>query len=124
MTYSVSLPPRRKKERHKEVERREFPSHRRFVRSHTCVVPKCIGTPIEFCHGRFGLPLELQGGMGHKPHDAVGFPACAAHHRHQHLIGESAFERKYGVRLLDTALALARVSPCQQVRDKAKGIQL
>ena len=118
------IPAKRKKVRTKEVEKREFPQHRRFVRKRVCAVYGASSEPCSFrsecAHVRAGLPEGEQAGVSQKPHDAFTVPLCSYHHREQHRIGEPAFERKYGVRLLNTALALARISPCEAVKSKAK----
>ena len=121
---SAKLPKKREKKRMqvREVEKKEFPRHRRFVRKFACVVPYCPIGPIEFCHVRSGLPIGEQAGMAEKPHDCFGCPGCPIHHAEQHRIGEPAFERKYGVNLLATAINLSRVSPCPEIRAKAKSI--
>lgn len=112
----------------RQVETKESAKHRRFVRSFVCIVNggtagvTCTEGPIVFCHVRSGLPEGEQAGVSRKPHDCFGFPACRSHHDQQHGIGEQSFERLYGVRLLDTALKLARVSPCPIVKAKAQQI--
>jgi hypothetical protein len=130
MTY---LPAKRKRERMnvRVVEKKESPRHRRFVRGHVCITigghaphleaPACEG-PIQFCHIRARLPEGEQAGVSQKPHDAFGFPACAAHHKIQHALGEAGFESRYGVSLLKTALALARVSPDPMIKQKAQEV--
>jgi len=115
----------------RQVETKESPRHRKFVRSFVCIAQggnaphlesvNC-GGPIEFCHVRAGLPEGEQAGISRKPHDAFAVPMCAEHHRIQHAIGEASFEQRYGVRLLDTALKLARVSPCPIVKAKANQV--
>lgn len=128
--YFAPIPAKRKKAPMgvRQVEKRESAKHRRFVRSHVCIVltgrpdlTECTGGN-EFCHVRAGLPSGEQAGVAMKPHDAFGVPMCSYHHSQQHRIGEASFEKLYGVRLLDTALALARVSPDQMIRDKVKEI--
>ena len=105
----------------RQVESKESLRHRKFVRSFVCVFPNCVtGQPVEFCHVRAGLPAGEQAGVAQKPHDAFGFPACRSHHDLQHRISEAAFEQLCGVKLLDTALQLARISPCPRVKAKAQ----
>lgn len=43
------LPPRRTHPKMgvRETERREFPAHRRFVRSHQCCVPSCLNSHVK-----------------------------------------------------------------------------
>ena len=112
----------------RQVETKESAKHRRFVRSFVCIVNggtagvTCTEGPIVFCHVRAGLPEGEQAGISRKPHDAFAVPMCAEHHRIQHAIGEASFEQRYGVRLLDTALKLARVSPCPIVKAKAQQV--
>ena len=107
----------------REVEKLTFPQHRRFIRAHGCIVPGCKGGPIEAAHVRAGLPAGEQAGIATKPHDCFTVPLCRTHHSQQHGLGEASFERLYNLRLLDTALALARISTCEDVQIKAKGIQ-
>jgi hypothetical protein len=97
-----------------------YPRHRKYVRGRVCIVPGCLGGPIEAAHVRAGLPAGTpswaRGGTGKKPHDAFTFPACSFHHRSQHVSGEISFARTHGVSLLKEALELARNSPCPEVR--------
>jgi len=110
----------------RQVESKESLRHRKFVRSFVCIVnggtagSVCNEGPIVFCHVRAGLPEGEQAGVSRKPHDCFGFPACRSHHDQQHRIGEESFEKIHGVKLLDTALLLARASPCPRVKAKAQ----
>jgi hypothetical protein len=124
---TVSLRKRPKAPRTKPVEQRESQRHRKFVRTGkfaVCIVPGCEVRPLEFCHVRAGLPEGEQAGISTKPHDAFAVGMCSAHHREQHAIGEKSFEKKYGVKLLETALALSRISPDQDIQRKAREIRL
>jgi hypothetical protein len=121
--------PKRKKERMnvRVVEKKESAKHRKFVRAHVCIVvtgggPLSCAGGIEFAHVRAGLPEGELAGMAQKPSDVFAVPMCSAHHSEQHRIGERSFERLYGVSLLKTALALARVSPDLKIREKVKGV--
>lgn len=115
---------KRKKLRLNYAPRTDYPKHRAFVRRHVCIVPDCIGGPIEAAHVRKGLPGNTpswaRGGTSYKPIDAFCFSACHHHHAEQHSIGEETFARKYGVNLLKEALDLARNSPCEEVREFLK----
>jgi hypothetical protein len=81
--------------------------HRKFVRSHYCVVPGCQATDIQFCHIR----SAANSGTGLKPHDAHSFPACFNHHAEQHQVGQGTFEDRYGLDLAAIAAELVRRSP-------------
>lgn len=90
-----------------EETRREFPRHRRFVRSHQCVVPGCEDGPIECMHVRHANTA----GTGLKPPDWETVSGCRAHHSEQHQIGTKSFEAKYGIDLDRLAAEFARRSP-------------
>lgn len=100
---------------------REWPRHRKFIRSLECSVPHC-GYPIirmtPFCpviecaHVRAGT----DGGTAIKPSDWWTVPLCSVHHHQQHSIGEAAFERLHRIDMKRIALALARQSPDVEMR--------
>jgi hypothetical protein len=121
------LPVRRKKAKMnvRQVERRESARHRKFVRSFVCIaansVDGCSGR-IQCCHVRAGLPAGEQAGKAQKPHDAFSFPGCEYHHAVQHMIGESSFEKQYGVNLLAAAIKLAGLSPDPLIKQKVKDL--
>lgn len=74
-----------------------------FVHEQDCAVPGCRNREIEFAHcGK----TRKNGGLWHE-----GAPLCGGvsgmHHREQERIGTEAFNRKYGVDLLDIAARLA-----------------
>lgn len=96
--------------------KREWPRHRRFVRSHQCCVPGCLQGPIEFAHVR----TAANAGKSLKPHDAHAVSLCADHHREQHNRGVQTFERKYGIDLAKLADEFARKSPDQAMKDSLK----
>lgn len=112
----------------RQVERKESARHRKFVRGRECIAKGRVGHvhcvdcygPIQFCHVRSGLPDGEQAGVSEKPHDCFGFPGCATHHAQQHVVGEQSFEKMYGINLLETALALSRISPDPMVKEKAR----
>lgn len=62
---------------------------------------------IEAAHVRIGT----DGGIGLKPGDQWTIPLCSMHHRKQHRIGESTFERIYNIDMKVIAYQLARKSP-------------
>ena len=107
------------------MEKKQSSRHRKFIRSFLCTVLDDFdcGGRIECAHVRKGLPSGERAGIAGKPHDAFTLPLCQTHHREQHRIGEQSFERKYKVNLLQTALGLARISPCPIVKAKAVAIQ-
>ena len=88
-------------------ENRSCPAHRAWVRRHHCCVPGCQRTPIECAHVRRGT----DGGVSLKPSDRWVISLCMAHHREQHHIGETAFERKHGIDMVELAREFARRSP-------------
>jgi hypothetical protein len=102
------LPRRRSPQRSgiREI-RREFPRHRKFVRSHSCCVPGCEGRPIVFAHVR----SAANAGVALKPADWHGISLCDECHREQHQIGQAAFERKHGIDMATLAAAFVRASP-------------
>lgn len=106
---------------------REFPRHRKFIRSLECVCANIstlirdapgywqnvwCGGRIECCHLRLGSHAP----MSEKPHDWFCFPACAMHHQQAHRVGELTFQTAYGLDLRAIALGLARQSPDQDMR--------
>lgn len=101
-----------------------FSAHRKMIRELYCIVwgnalsPCDINHPTEAAHYRDAT----NAGVGTKPSDAYLFPACRAHHREQHDIGQKAFEARYGVNLRDTALNLALQSRDPRAKEAAKQI--
>lgn len=115
----MSLPKRRKPQ---PMGLREAPqvrcaSHLQWVRGHFCTVigEGCDGSKIEAAHVR----SSLDGGVGLKPGDQWTIPLCGWHHREQHQIGESAFERKYKINMRAIAEGLAARSPHKHKWSKA-----
>lgn len=108
------LPQKRKRPKSgiERAPKRIWLRHRKFVRSHACVVPGCQATDIQFCHIR----SAANAGTGLKPHDAHSFPACFNHHQEQHQVGQGTFEDRHGVDLGAIAAELARRSPDTQMR--------
>lgn len=118
MPLHYTLPRRRKvaKSGIPRGPKHEWPRHRKFVRSHECSVPGCVGTPIEFAHIR----SAATSGTGLKPHDAFGISLCFAHHREQHSIGQTAFERRHGIDMRAIAAAFVKASPDVEMRASLK----
>lgn len=83
------------------------PSHLRWVRQHACCVPGCDRRPIEAAHVRTGTG----GGTGLKPDDTWVISLCSHCHRHQHQVGERAFERETGIDMKALAAEFAAKSP-------------
>lgn len=108
------LPQKRKRPKSgiERAPQRIWLRHRKFVRSHHCVVPGCQATDIQFCHIRSAATA----GTGLKPHDAHSFPACVNHHQEQHQIGQGSFEDRHGLDLDAIAAELVRRSPDMQMR--------
>lgn len=108
------LPPRRKRVRSgiERAAKRVWMRHRKWVRSHACVVPGCQASDIQFCHIRSAATA----GTGLKPHDAFSFPGCFNHHQEQHQVGQGTFEDRYGIDLEAIARELVRRSPDYDMR--------
>lgn len=114
------LPPKKPKQRMGlRDEVREYPGHRKWVRTFSCSVPGCMEGPIESAHVRRGVPAAEAGGTGLKPHDKWCISLCAEHHREQHAIGEASFAAKYHVDLIARARAFQRASPHRQKWESA-----
>ena len=122
-----SLPPKRERPRLnlREPMQREWPRHRRFVRSFGCSVPLCMThTPIEFAH----LRSAANAGSALKPHDAFGVSLCGAdpargiegHHAEYHRIGHRSFQQKYKTDLYAIAAEFVRASPDWEMRASLK----
>lgn len=111
---SYPLPPRKKRIRSGilRAPRRNWPQHRRFVRSHHCVVPGCQATEIQCCHVR----SAANSGTGLRPHDQYTFPGCHNHHAEQHQVGQGTFEDRHGLDLFAIAAELVRRSPDHDMR--------
>jgi hypothetical protein len=99
--------PKRRQTNSKRKDQKRFPGHCAWVRGHRCSVPGCEEGPIECAHVRSGS----NGGMGVKPSDFYSISLCRSHHEEQHRIGEEAFERRYGLVLLQLAEAFSARSP-------------
>jgi len=111
----MSLPPRRYRQKKND---RVSDTHRRFVRSHECVlfgnsISECdIDHPTEAAHFR----SAANSGAGLKPGDEFLLPLCRSHHREQHQIGQLAFERRYGISMEAKAMEFAAASPDKIIR--------
>lgn len=103
------LPDRRQKSRSGilRAPKREWPRHKKFVRSHGCCVPGCEGGPIEFAH----LRSAANAGKSQKPFDWFGVSLCLVHHAEAHKHGHDTFARKYRVDLWALAREFAAKSP-------------
>lgn len=115
------LPARKQRVRSgiERVAQREFPRHRRWVRSHGCCVPGCASREIEFAHMR----SAANSGIGYKPHDAFGVPLCRNHHRAAHDRTHDTLAKEAGVDLWALAMEFARRSPCAEVREYVKALK-
>lgn len=118
MSLQFTLPRRRKVTKSGILRgpRREWPRHRKFVRSHECCVPGCAAGPIEFAHIR----TAATAGAGIKSHDAFGVSLCFAHHREQHDIGAETFQRRHGIDMKALARAFVKHSPDVEMRASLK----
>lgn len=114
----VKLPPRRK--RQKSGILRESPrvwrKHEKWVRGHSCSVPGCTGTPVEFAHVR----SAANAGTGLKPHSAFGVALCHACHMEQHNDGVETFQRRHKIDLFALAAAFVRASPDVEMRESLR----
>jgi hypothetical protein len=111
------LPPRRRREILPKEFRREWPRHRKFVRSHRCVVPGCRQEPVVFAHIR----SAANSGTALKPHDGFGLSLCVPHHAEQHRIGQGRFEVRHGIDLLQLADEFRRKSPDADMKESWRG---
>lgn len=75
------------------AKRIRSPSHCKWVREHACCVPGCQKEDMHAAHVRTGT----LGGTGLKPGDDWVISLCSRHHSEQHMLGEPAFERFYGI---------------------------
>lgn len=95
--------------------------HLRFVRLQPCNISGsmghcCIG-PMQACHVRTGT----DGGAGVKPSDYHTISLCAGAHAEQHSIGESAFEKRYGIDMRNIAAFLWKISPARMRMERENG---
>lgn len=117
---TILLPPRRKpvKSGILREQPREWPRHRRFVRSHECCVPGCPGYgAIVFAHVR----SAANAGTALKPHDCYGISLCGWHHEQQHAIGQPAFEKRHGIDLFALAAMFTARSPDTAMKEAMAG---
>lgn len=110
------IPRRRKRARMgtREAPQQRSPAHLKWIRGHECAVH---GKQGHICEGRIEaahVRRGTDGGLGVKPSDKYTLPLCSIAHGEQHQIGESAFEKKYGIRMLDIAVKLWLKSPHRQ----------
>lgn len=113
------LPPKRIRP-HSGIERaprREWPRHRKFVRSHACSVPGCADGPIVFAHIR----TAENAGTGIKPADWHGVSLCDGHHQESHR-GEKTFQRKYRIDLKAIAREFANKSPDEAMKEAMRSL--
>jgi hypothetical protein len=108
----------RKRQRPKSgIERapqREWPRHRRFVRSFECAVPGCHGKAV-CAH----LRTAANAGTALKPADWFTVPLCDEHHKEQE--GRTGtFERRHGLNLFALAAELAARSTDQKMKEAMK----
>lgn len=100
------LPPRISRKSDKAEKPRRSPAHRAWVRGHAC---SACGSQsgIECAHVRTGT----DGGVGIKPSDRYCISLCKECHARQHQIGESAFEKAWGINMKELAAMFFRNSP-------------
>lgn len=101
----MTILPRRRPPQRSGIERAEkriWPRHRRFVKSHGCVVPGCDAQDVDFAH------VKTVGAGGH---DAQAVSLCRRHHREQHASGIETFQARHSIDLWALAEAFVRRSP-------------
>lgn len=84
------------------------PGHLAWVRGHCCAAES------EACHGKIQaahVRTGTDGGMGVKPSDRYAIPLCAGHHGEQHQCGETTFEQRHKINMLQLADDLWARSP-------------
>lgn len=115
------LPPKRPKVRSgiTRAPCRAWPRHRKWLRSHCCVVMGCNGEPIEVSH----LRTAANSGVGIKPRDDSAVPMCVKHHRIYHNLGHDSFERAYHLDLFALAEAFTVHSPDKVMRESIGAMQ-
>src|ERR1700744_5867918 len=115
LTRSTRLPTKRKRPKmhaDREDYRREFRSHRRYVKGFGCCVPGCLATEIEFAHIRDAA----NAGISIKPPDWFAVGLCRFHHQEQHDCGVWTFQDRHKIDLYDLAAQFVRESPDKQIR--------
>jgi hypothetical protein len=113
MALQFSLPKRRPVAKFgiERAPQRIFPRHRRFVKSHCCVVPGCDEQDVDFAH------VKTVGSGGD---DSQAVSLCRRHHSIQHALGIETFQIKYGVDLWAIAAAFVRASPDTAMRESLR----
>lgn len=99
----------------REQERRTYPVHQAYVRRHSCSVPGCAQTPIEFDH------VQTRGAGGH---DGQGVAVCVQHHVERHAIGIETFQLKYGIDLYAIASYFAKNTTDRALREAMREARL
>lgn len=87
-------------------DKRRFPAHCSFVRSHACCACGSKAA-IEVAHVRIGT----DGGTGMKPGDYWTISLCHDCHARQHQIGETSFEKWAGIDMKYLAREFVKASP-------------
>lgn len=103
-------PTKKKRERMgvREAPQIRCAAHLTWIRTFNCLLHgfECSGK-IEAAHVRTGT----DGAMSVKPSDTWSIPLCSYHHKLQHDIGESAFEKRFKIDMKMSARHLASKSP-------------
>jgi len=109
----MNHPKRRKRQRAniRPPERVRCRGHLQWVRGHVCSIEDkeahvCSGK-IQAAHVRTGT----NGGMAIKPGDNWILPLCLEAHDLQHAIGETSFEKRFGIDMKEIAATLWARSP-------------
>ena len=103
------LPPKLKRQRSgiERAPQKEWPRHRRHVRSYGCCVRGCSNRPIDFAHG-----TSRGAGGG----DETGIGLCREHHSEQHSSGIITFQQRHNLDWDGLAAEFVRTSPDVEMR--------
>lgn len=114
----IAIPKKRERQRSgiERAPRREFPTHRRHVARHECVVtlspnPTPCRGQIRACHYR----TAATAGSGLKSFDWLIFPGCDGHHEEEHR-GTKTFQENHGISLPKICREFAEKSPDRMMR--------
>lgn len=119
------LPRKREKLRSgiERAPRREWPRHRKWLRSHECICTLARLSTSILCAGQIEVShirTAANAGTGIKPHDAFAVPMCMQHHRRYHEMGHRSFEASYRLDLGKLAAEFTAKSPDIAMRESLK----
>lgn len=115
LTRTTRLPAKRVRPKMgiERAPKRDWPRHRKFVKTHKCCVPGCPYLGVPDCAHLRGVD---NCGTSLKPPDWHTVPLCRAHHEQQEAAGPDAFGDRHGIDLWEFAANLARRSPDWRMR--------